>query len=79
MKKLKSLVILIFILLIIPSHGSKAASLAKPKLDVLSAYMNNAVYLKWKKVKGAKRYEIQRAKVNPKKANKVGKWKKWKV
>jgi hypothetical protein len=79
MKKLKSLFILIFILLIIPSHGTKAASLAKPKLDVLSAYVNNAVYLKWKKVKGAKRYEIQRAKVNPKKANKVGKWKKWKV
>ena len=56
-----------------------AASLkkSKPKFTAESAYLNDTVYLTWKKVKGAKKYEIQRAKVSKK--GKTGKWKKWKT
>lgn len=79
MRKLKTLIIFMFLLLIIPGYSTKASAMGKPKLNILSAYMNDSVYLKWNKVKGAKKYEIQRAKINPNKANKVGKWKKWKT
>ena len=54
MRKLKTLLILSFLLLMIPCYSAKAASLGTPKLDILSAYMNDSIYLKWKKVKGFK-------------------------
>ena len=50
---------------------------SKPKITAKSAYLNDSVYLEWTKVKGAKKYEIQRAKVSKK--GKTGKWKKWKT
>ena len=55
----------------------QAAGLAKPKLIKKSCtFANNKVCLAWKKVKGAKKYQIFRAKVNPK-TGKIGKWSKW--
>ena len=59
---------------------AEAASFAKskPVITKESAYLNGQVYLKWTKVKGAKKYEIQRAVIKPK-TGKTGAWKKWKT
>lgn len=57
---------------------AKSFTNSKTKITKNSAYLYNKVSLKWKKVKGAKKYQIQRAKINPKKG-KIGKWKKWKT
>ena len=51
---------------------------SKPKIAGSSAYLDNSVSLTWTAVKGAKKYEIQRAMVKPKNG-KTGKWKKWKT
>ena len=51
---------------------------AKPRIASNSAYLNNKVYIKWSAVKGAKKYEVQRAKINPS-TGKIGKWVKWKT
>ena len=60
-----------------PLQTRAAAKLAKPKLTKTScSYTNNKVCLAWKKVKGAKKYEIYRAMINSK-TGKAGKWKKW--
>lgn len=76
-----ALFFLFFCLIASVSRPCDAASFTRtrPRLNIRSAYMNNAVYLKWNKVGGAKKYEIQRAWVNPKRRNTVGKWKRWAV
>lgn len=51
---------------------------SKPKISKTSAYLNNAVFLKWSKVSGAKKYQIQRAKIKPS-TGKTGKWNAWKT
>ena len=60
------LMLMIFGVLLLANTPAQAASFtkARPKLDKYSAYANNRVYLKWKKIKGAKRYEIQRIRKN---------------
>ena len=57
---------------------AKSFTKSKTKITKNSAYLFNKASLKWKKVKGAKKYQIQRARINPKKG-KIGKWKKWKT
>lgn len=83
-KKTLSLLLLSFMILsgvlissAIEPVQSKAASLGKPKYVKAScSYTNNKVCLTWTKVKGAKKYQIYRAKLNPK-TGKNGKWTKW--
>ena len=58
--------------------GAKSITKAKPKISKSSAYKYNKIALKWTKIKGAKKYQIERARINPKKG-KIGKWKKWKT
>ena len=82
-KHLVSVVLLLLILAVgvLKPAPVQAASFknAKPKIDTKkSAYLNNKIYLKWSKVSGAKKYEIQRAKINPS-TGKAGKWVKWKT
>lgn len=59
---------------------AQAASIKnkKPTISKDSAYLNTKIYLKWSKVKGAKKYEIQRAQINAN-TGKAGKWTKWKT
>ena len=79
----KGFMLSFFILLLIvtcffASVSAQAASFkkSKPNINKTSAYLNDTVYLTWTKVSGAKKYEIQRAKINPK-TGKTGKWKAW--
>jgi len=49
----------------------------KPTINTKkSAYLYDSVYLKWNKINGAKKYIIERAKVNPS-TGKIGKWTSW--
>ena len=78
--RLFALLLMLMIICISVPVPAQAASIKnkKPKITKDSAYLNNKVYLKWTKVAGAKKYEIQRAKINPK-TGKTGKWTKWKA
>ena len=71
------IVMVIGILAPVSVHAASITS-AKPKFDKSCAYLNKTIYLKWSKIKGAKKYEIQRAKISPSKG-KPGKYAKWKV
>ncbi|MBQ6385719.1 MAG: hypothetical protein IJJ38_06095 [Lachnospiraceae bacterium] len=74
------LILLILVMSALAPVTVQAASFkkSKPKITKTSAYLNKKVSLKWSKVKKAKKYEIQRAKINPS-TGKTGKWKKWKT
>lgn len=74
------LIVLMAALVIFAPVSAEAASFkkSKPKITGKSAYLNDSVYLEWTAVKGAKKYEIQRAMVKPSNG-KTGKWKKWKT
>ena len=71
-------ILLVLVTCFFASVSAHAASFqnSKPKINKNSAYLNNTVYLTWTKVSGAKKYEIQRAKINPS-TGKIGKWREW--
>ena len=71
-------ILLVLVTCIFASVSAQAASFqkSKPKISKNSAYLNDKVYLTWTKISGAKKYEIQRAKINPS-TGKAGKWKTW--
>ncbi|MDO5456225.1 MAG: hypothetical protein Q4F25_04840, partial [Eubacteriales bacterium] len=66
--RLFALLLMLMIICVSVPVPAQAASIKnkKPKITNKSAYLNGKVYLKWTKVAGAKKYEIQRAKINPK-------------
>jgi len=71
------LFMLLLLMVTCPVTAKKKKTLPRPALVKSSCtYTYNKARLKWKKVKGAKKYEIQRAKINAK-TGKTGKWKKW--
>lgn len=78
--RLFMLLLMLMIICVSIPVPAQAASIKnkKPKIDKHSAYLNNKIYLKWSKVKGAKKYEIQRAQINAN-TGKAGKWTKWKT
>ena len=70
-------------LLITAAAGPKEASAAsftsrKTAISKTSSYSNSYVCMKWSRISGAVKYEVYRAKVNPK-TGKTGAWKKWKT
>lgn len=69
--------LLLSLILLCPS-AARAASLAKTKPVIAkeSGYQYQSVYMKWSAVKGAEKYEIYRAVMNPS-TGKYGSWKKW--
>ena len=71
------LLLMVFAVCQLGSADAMAASIGRPVINSHSAYMNDSIYLQWSKAKGAKKYEIQRAKVSRK--GKPGTWKKWAV
>lgn len=78
--RLFMLLLMLMIICVSIPVPAQAASIKnkKPTISKNSAYLNNKVYLKWSKVKGAKKYEIQRAQINAN-TGKPGKWTKWKT
>ena len=58
--------------------GVEASGLKKPTfVRASTGYINNKICLRWLPVKGAKKYEIYRAKVNTKNGKAGKKWKRW--
>ena len=75
----KSLFLVMFAMMLffMPSVTANAASFknSKPKMKK-AQYLYNSVSLQWTKVSGAKSYEIERRRMNPK-TGKYGKYKLW--